>query len=212
MHFFDISASKSAPKPSVFYTFDFDISFVPQRRTLFRHDNFQKCSEPLSFFFTFDFEMCLVPQRRALFRHDNFQKCSDPLSIFSLLTSKCASCHNGERFFNMTTSKSVPNPNPSVFFSLLTSKRALCHNGVHFFDMSTSKRGPDMVCFVRFDLESASRHNGMQLFISHLTTWLTWLRTRRFSEPTFCPSGTTMEKQSESRLFCLFARLHLLSS
>ena len=28
----------------------------------------------------------------------------------------------------------------------------------------------------------ASRHNGVQLFISHLTTWL---RTRRFSEPTF---------------------------
>ena len=34
----------------------------------------------------------------------------------------------------------------------------------------------------------ASRHNGVQLFISHLTTWLC---TRRFSEPTFRPSGTT---------------------
>ena len=33
-----------------------------------------------------------------------------------------------------------------------------------------------------------SRHNGVQLFISHLTTWL---RTRRFSEPTFRPSGAT---------------------
>ena len=32
----------------------------------------------------------------------------------------------------------------------------------------------------------ASRHNGVQFFISHLTTWL---RTRRFSEPTFRPSG-----------------------
>ena len=34
----------------------------------------------------------------------------------------------------------------------------------------------------------ASRHNGVQFFISHLTTWL---RTRRFSEPTFRPFGAT---------------------
>ena len=41
--------------------------FAPQRRALFRHLNFQKCSEP--FFFSFDFETCFAPQRRALFRH-----------------------------------------------------------------------------------------------------------------------------------------------
>ena len=34
----------------------------------------------------------------------------------------------------------------------------------------------------------ASRHNGVQFFISHLARWL---RTRRFSEPTFRPSGAT---------------------
>ena len=34
----------------------------------------------------------------------------------------------------------------------------------------------------------ASRHNGMQFFISHLPGRL---RTRRFSEPTFRPSGAT---------------------
>ena len=32
----------------------------------------------------------------------------------------------------------------------------------------------------------ASRYNGVQFFISHLASWL---RTRRFSEPTFRPSG-----------------------
>ena len=32
----------------------------------------------------------------------------------------------------------------------------------------------------------ASRHNGVQLFTSHLASWL---RTGRFSEPTFRPSG-----------------------
>ena len=34
----------------------------------------------------------------------------------------------------------------------------------------------------------ASRHNGVQFFISHLARWL---RTRRFSEPTCRPSGAT---------------------
>ena len=34
----------------------------------------------------------------------------------------------------------------------------------------------------------ASRHNGVHFFISHLASWL---RTRRFSEPTFQPSGAT---------------------
>jgi len=34
----------------------------------------------------------------------------------------------------------------------------------------------------------ASRHNGVQFFISHLASWL---RTRRFSERTFRPSGAT---------------------
>ena len=44
----------------------------------------------------------------------------------------------------------------------------------------------------------ASRHNGVQFFISHLATWL---RTRRFSEPTFRPrSHKSLEKYSVLRL------------
>ena len=49
VHFFDISTSKSAPRPPVFNTFYFQMCFVPQRRALFRHLNCQNCSEPLSF-------------------------------------------------------------------------------------------------------------------------------------------------------------------
>ena len=57
----------------------------------------------------------------------------------------------------------------------------------------------------------AARHNGVQLLISHLTTWL---RTRRFREPTFRPSGAPnhWKKHSVSQLSYLFAHLHLLSS
>ena len=78
---------------------------------------------------------------------------------------------------------------------ILTRKCASRHNGVHFFDISTT-----------------SRHNGVQFFITHLASWL---RTRRFSEPTFRPSGATTnhwKKHSVSRLSYLFAHLHLLSS
>ena len=197
------------------------------------------------------------------------QKRLKTLSFFSLLTSKCASRHNGVHFFD-TFSTSEP---PKVvrdrqFLTLLTSKCASRHNGVHFFDIATSKSGPTMVCFVHFDLEMcfapqrralfrhlnfqkwseplvfctfslrnvlrattactfltsqlpkvvrewcvlyiltwkcASRHNGVQFFISHLASWL---RTRRFSEPTFRPSRTPNHwKNTVFRDFPIFSRI-----
>ena len=51
----------------------------------------------------------------------------------------------------------------------------------------------------------ASRHNGVQFFISHLARWL---RTRRFSEPTFRPSGDTNHwKNALFRDFPAFSRI-----
>ena len=89
----------------------------------------------------FDFDMCFAPQLRALFRHLNFQKCSQREVV-----------------------------------------REWC-----------------------------VRHNGVHFFTSHLASWL---RTRRFSEPTFRPPGATKhwKKHSVSRLSYLFAHLDLLSS
>ena len=56
----------------------------------------------------------------------------------------------------------------------------------------------------------AWRHNGVQFFISHLASWL---RTRRFSEPTFRPSGASnhWKNTGVSRRSYLFAHLHLSS-
>ena len=45
IHFFDISKSKSGPELVCFAHFDLEMCFTPQRRALFRHLNFQKCSE-----------------------------------------------------------------------------------------------------------------------------------------------------------------------
>ena len=170
-----------------------------------------------------------------------------------ILTSKCASRHNGVHFFDISTSKSGPNlvcfvhfdfemcfaPQRRALFRhqlpkvvrtwcvlyVLTSKCASRHNGVHFFDTSTSKSGPRMVCFVHFDFEmclapqrrALFRHLNFQkcserkvLFAFSLanvlraTTACThlarWLRTRRFSEPTFRPSGPTNHSDSFSSL------------
>ena len=49
VHFFDISTSKSGPRPPAFNTFDFEMGFAPQWRALFRHLNFQNWSESLVF-------------------------------------------------------------------------------------------------------------------------------------------------------------------
>ena len=51
----------------------------------------------------------------------------------------------------------------------------------------------------------ASRHNGVQFFISHLASWL---RTRRFSEPTFRPTGATNHwRNTVFRDFPTFSRI-----
>ena len=59
-----------------------------------------------------------------------------------------------------------------------------------FLDISTSKSGPELVCFVHFDFEMCFAQ------LRATTAWncsslASWLRTRRFSEPTFRPSGAT---------------------
>ena len=136
VHFFDISTSKSAPDPSVFRAFDFQMRFAPHRRALFRHHNFQK-------FYTCWLGNVLRATSACTFSTSQLPK------VLYMLTWKCA-----------------------------------------------------------------SRHTGVQLFISHLTTWL---RTRRFSEPTWAYFSTlrshkSFEKHSVSRLCYLFAHLYLLSS
>ena len=122
MHFFNISTSKTAPRPPVFNTFDFQMCFAPQRRALFRHRNLQKWSEPLVFC-TFWLGNVLRATTACTFSTSQLPKVVRPWCVLYILTCKCA-----------------------------------------------------------------SRHNGVHFFISHLASWL---RTRRFSEPTFRPSGAT---------------------
>ena len=111
------------------------------------------------------------------------KKAQNP-QFFTLLTSKCASRHNGVHFFD-TFSTSEP---PKVVrewcvLYILTSKCASRHNGVHFFDISTSKSAPRMVCFVHFHFEmyfapqrrALFRHRNFQKWSAPLVLWPFWL-------------------------------------
>ena len=115
------------------------------------------------------------------FSTSQLQKVVRTWCVLYILTWKCASRHNGVHFSTSQLQKVVRG---WCVLYILTWKCASRHNGVHFFDIATSKSGPRLVCFWK----CASRHNGVHFFISHLASWL---RTRRFSEPTFRPSGAT---------------------
>ena len=125
--------------------------------------------------------------------------------VLYILTWKCASHYNGVHFSTSELPKVVWE---WCVLYILTSKCASRHNGVHFFDISTSKscqKWSAPVVFCTFHLECASRHDGVQFFISHLASWL---RTRRFSEPTFRPSGATNHwKNTVFRDFPTFSRI-----
>ena len=133
VHFFRHLNLQKCPNPWYFVHLHFEMCFAPQRRALFRHHNFQKWSDT-EVFYTFDFEVCFAPQRRALFSTSQLPKVFRRWCALYILTSKCA-----------------------------------------------------------------SRHNGVQFFISHLASWL---RTRRFSQPTFRPFGAT--NHWKNIVFCDF--------
>ena len=189
VHFFDIRTSKSGPNPWCFVHFDFEMCFAPQRRALFQHLNFQKWSgagcfvhfelEILCTFYIltyFDLEMCFAPQRRALFRHLNFQKCSEA-GVFFFVHFHLEMCFAPQR-------------------------RALFR---HRNFQKCSDHGVFCTFWLGNVMKCASRHNGVQFFISRLASWL---RTRRFSEPTFRPFGATNHsKNTVFRDFPTFSRI-----
>ena len=100
---------------------------------------------------------------------------------------------------------------PWCVLYIFTWKCASRHNGVHFFDIATSKSGPTLRCFVHFDFEMCFAPQRRAIF--HLSSG------RRFSEPTFRPSGAPNHwKNTVFRDFptfsriCIFFLLTLLSS
>ena len=168
------------------------------------------------------------------FSTSELQKVVRDHQFLTLLTWKCASRHNGVHFFNISTSKSGPTMVCFVHFDsemcFAPQRRALFRHrnfqkwseaGVFCtFSLGNVLRATTACTFstsqlpkvVRtwcvlyiFTWKCASRHNGVHFFISHLASWV---RTRRFSEPTFRPSGATNHwKNTVNRDFPTFSRI-----
>ena len=251
-HRLAIESSKSGPNPRCFDTFHFEMCFAPQRRALFPHLNFQKSSEA-QVFCHFLLGNVLRATTACTFSTSQLPKVVRPWGVLYIFTSKCAWRHNGVHFFHISTSKSRPRmvcfvhfdfqmcfaPQRRALFQQLNFQKSsepdvFCHFSVQNVLRATTActfsttQLPKVVrawCVLTlFTSKCASRHNGVQFFMSHLASYL---RTRRFSEPTFRPSGATKHwKNTVFRDFPTFSRtcifspltfsisdlLHLLSS
>ena len=232
-HCFDIATSKSGPSMVCFVHFDLEMCFAPQRRALFRHLNIKKWPEHVVFC-TFSLGNVLRATTACTFSTSQLPKVVRSWCVLYIFTWKCASRHNGVHFFDIATSKSGPELVCFVHFHLemcfAPQRRALFRHrnfqkwsdiGVFCtFSLGNVLRATTACTFstsqlpkvVRhwcvlyiFTWKCASRHNGVHFFISHLARCL---RTRRFSEPTFRPSGATNHwKNTVNRDFPTFSRI-----
>ena len=187
--FFDISTSKHASNPSAFSTFHFQMCFAPQRRAIFRYLNFQKCSEH-------------IRARCALY----------------VLTSTCASRHDGVHFFDISTFKSAARLKCFVHFD---SEMCSRHKGVHFFQhlkISTSKIAPQPSAFytIHFQMCFAPQRHAIFRYLNfqkcseHRAHPSTVCFVRFDFDMCFAPRRRALcrhlnfQKCSEAEVFCAF--------
>ena len=106
--------------------------------------------------------------------------------VLCILTCKCASRHSRAPFFNIWTSKMAPRMWCFVHFDLqmcfAPQRRAI-------FQHPNFKKCSDTVSFLAFSLPNVLFATAACHFFTCLLN--SYLRTRRFSEPTFRTSGTT---------------------
>ena len=91
--------------------------FAPQRRALFQHPNLQKWREHVVFC-TFWLGNVLCATTACTFSTSQLPKVVRSWCVLYILTSKCASRHNGVHFFDIRTSKSGANMWCFVHFDL----------------------------------------------------------------------------------------------
>ena len=198
VHFFDIATSKSGPTMVCFAHFDFKMCFAPQRRALFRHRNFQKWSEH-GVFCTFWLQNVLRATTACTFSTSQLPKVVRPWCALHILTPQRRALFR-HRNFQKWSDHGV--------FCTFWLQNVLCATTACTFSTSQLPkvvRSSSVLSILTW--KCASRHNGVHFFMSHLASWL---RTRRFSEPTFRPSGATNHwKNTVNRDFPIFSRIYL---
>ena len=143
VHFFDISTSKSGPNMWCFVHFEFEMCFAPQRRALFQHRNFQKCSEHVVFC-TFWLRNVLRARTACTFSSLIWPDGSAPAALASLLfdrpepqiigKTQCFATFLPFRVLTLSLLWS------SLFYSsLLSDSFNLCFSFVHIVGSLTSK-------------------------------------------------------------------------
>ena len=159
--------------------------------------------------------MCFAPQRRALFRHLNLQKwsehgvlctfwlanvlratmaCTSSTSEPPKVARTCGVLYNLEMCFARQWRALFRHLNfqkwsePGVFCTFWLGNVLRATTACTFSTSQLPKVVWQWCVLYILTWKCASRHNGVQFFISPLASWL---RTRRFSEPTFRPSGAT---------------------
>ena len=199
--------------------------FAPQRRAL--SDIATSKSGPNLACFVFWLRNVLRATTACTFSTSQLLKVFRRWGALCILTSKSASRHNGVHFFDIATSNSGPRrmvcfvhfefemcfaPQGRALFRHLNFQKSseplsfehiLLRNLLRATTASTfsTLQLPKVVreWYVLYILNSkcASRHNGVQFFISHLASWL---RTHRSSKPTFRPSGAS--NHWKNTVFC----------
>ena len=154
--------------------------------------------------------MCFAPQRRALFRNSTSEppKVVRTWCVLYILTSKCASRHNGVHFFDISTSKSGPT---MVCFVHFDFKMCFAPQGRALFRHLNFQKWSEPDVFCTFWLQNVLRATMACDFSSLI--WPAGSAPAALASLLFDPpEPQIIGKHSESRLSYLFAHLHLLSS
>ena len=83
--------------------------FSPQRRAIFRHRNFKKCSKT-DVLWTFSLQNVLLATAVYNFPISQVQKVLRSWRVLYIFTSKCASRHSGVLFFDIASTKKCFGP------------------------------------------------------------------------------------------------------
>ena len=207
--------SKSGPSMCCFLTclLRNGLRATKHHKALFRHLNCQKWSEtvqPIPALRNLT-SKCASYHKGVHFWNISTSKSAPGMVRFALRNVFCTTTA-----WTFWTSQLTKSFQTRSVFNIVASKRASRHNGVHFLNIS-SNSALGMVCFAHFDFEMCfspqwrilfphfnfqecsengvfctyywlenafGATRGVHFFISHLTRWL---RTCRFSEPTFDP-------------------------
>ena len=105
------------------------------------------------------------------------------------------------RFLRSATTHRAPT---KVFFTFWLRHELGANSRVHFLGRAVSKSVPAVKCFSRFDFEIWLVHSRVPSLDGHPAKWL---RSRRFSEPIFQPSGTAKNWENSVSLLSTYSLL-----